>query len=513
MSAVTEPDTVPEKAPPSVAQQMRGGAFTLLGLLALVPLVCLPTSSALAALWLDAATTTYLHGFLLLGVSIWLIWRSSSQRPTLVLDLQPAAAVLLLLTGIGWAWAVQSGIGILAILMMLMIAALAALTFFGREGSARCTFALLLLVFATPIWGSFNPLLQWLTVYVVQFALLIANIPVQFESNQIHLASGSFEIAGGCSGLHFLISALAIAALLGELNDDTLRRRIKLMALAAVMALMMNWIRVFAIVMIGQYTQMQHYIVAKSHYGFGWALFALMMVLYFSIERRIPWQRPANEGAAVRRPDLLDWFFPAQAATGRARTSALVAAFLALLLPGLMRVLAARPVEASTALPVVAEGWQMVPLSEVEPWQPRFDGVDAHQIARFVRDRGPFVELYAAAWGHMDPTRKFGGYYNSPMPDSTLVDADPVVLSGWPAHRLHLRDAKGREWVLLVGYDVAGRPFDSALQAQMWYGLSSLAYQHSLLSRVLVLRSPCRPDCQQAQYALAKFHAATGGAY
>ena len=492
---------------------MRGGSLTLLGLLALVPLVCLPTALSLADLWFDAPGTTYMHGPLLLIVTIWLIWRKGVGRPPLMLDLQPAAAVLLLLTGMAWAWSVQAGIGILATLLMLAVAALAALTFFGRDGLQRCGFALLLLLFATPIWGSLIPVAQWTTVYVVQFALLMANIPVYFESNQIHLASGAFEIAGGCSGIHFLISAMAIAALLGELNGDTLRRRLGLLVMAAAMALVMNWIRVFSIIMIGHYTQMQHYIVAQSHYGYGWVLFALMMAAYLYLERRIPWQPAQTEAVAARAHSVMDWFFPTQAAVGRARTSALVAAFLALLLPGLMRLLAARPVDPSTALPVVAQGWQMAPLPEADLWSPRYDGVDAHQIARFVRDRGPFVELYAGAWGHMDPTRKFGGYFNSPIPGATLLDADSVELSGWPAHRLRMRDPKNREWVVLVGYDVAGRPFDSALQAQMWYGLSSLGHQRSLLSRVLVLRSPCRPTCQQAEWALSKFHSATGGAY
>ena len=269
--------------PQAAAQPMRFGSLTLLGLLALVPLVCLPTAASLAALWVDVANTNYLHGSLLLCLSVWLIWRQGVGRPALTLDLQPAAAVLLLLTGMAWAWSVQAGIGTLAALLMLAMAGMAALTFFGREGPRRCGFALLLLLFAMPVWDSVSPVAQWLTIYVVQFALLISDIPVYFESNQIHLPSGAFEIAGGCSGVHFLISAMAIAALLGELNGDMLRRRIKLLGLAAVMALAMNWIRVYSIIMIGHYTQMQHYIVAKSHYGYGWVLFALMMAAYLYI--------------------------------------------------------------------------------------------------------------------------------------------------------------------------------------------------------------------------------------
>ncbi len=516
MSVVPEPvlDAVAPvpSASVGVAAPMRGGSFTLIGLLLLVPLVFWPTALSLGSLWADTAGTTYVHGSLLLAVSLWLVWRNGINRPVLVLDLQPAAAVLLFISGVAWAWSVQAGIGILAMLLLLLTAALAALTFFGQEGYRRSAFPVLLLLFATPLWGSFNGLLQWATVYAVQFSLLIAGIPVAFEANRVDLAAGSFEIAGGCSGLHFMISALAIAALLGELNQDTLRRRCKLLVLAAGMALVMNWLRVFAIILIGQLTQMQHYIVAKSHYEFGWMLFAVMVVLFLFIERRIPWQ-VANTLGAGGPPTSTHPMFPPQAAAGGARTGALVAAFLALLLPGLMRVLAARPVEASTAVPRAPAGWEMTEVPQKNGWHPRYDGVDQFQLARYERPTLPFVEAYAGAWGYMSPERKFGGYFNSPLPGAVLLDADAVTLNGWHAHRMRMRDTSGNEWVILVGYDVAGRPFDSALQAQLWYGISSLGHQHSLLSRVFVLRSPCKPHCGRAENALSQFHAATGGAY
>ena len=504
MSVVTEPV--------AIAAPIRRASLTLIGLLLLVPLVFWPTAFSLGSLWTDTDGTTYVHGSLLLAVSLWLVWRNGINRPVLVLDLQPAAAVLLFICGVTWAWSVQAGIGILAMLLLLLTAVLAALTFFGQEGFRRSVFPVLLLVFATPLWGSFNGLLQSATVGAVQFGLLLAGIPVAFEGNRVDLASGSFEIAGGCSGLHFMISALAIAALLGELNHDTLRRRCKLLALAVGMALIMNWLRVFLIILIGQLTQMQHYIVATSHYEFGWALFAAMLVLFLFIERRMPWQ-VANDPCAAAPPGLMLSMFPPQAAAGRARTGALVAAFLALLLPGLMRVLAARPVEASTAVPRAPAGWEMTDVPQKNGWHPRYDGVDQFQIARYERPTLPFVEAYAGAWGHMSPEQKFGGYFNSPLPGADLLEADAVTLNGWHAHRMRMRDATGNEWVVLVGYDVAGRPFDSALQAQLWYGLSSLGHQHSLLSRVFILRSPCKPHCGRAENALSQFHAATGGAY
>jgi len=53
--------------------------------------------------------------------------------------------------------------------------------------------------------------------------------------NYVHIPSGTFEIAGGCSGLHFFIVALAISALYGELQRDSIKIRVALICLAALL--------------------------------------------------------------------------------------------------------------------------------------------------------------------------------------------------------------------------------------------------------------------------------------
>ena len=45
----------------------------------------------------------------------------------------------------------------------------------------------------------------------VRVLLRTVGIPAYFDGLQFQIPAGSFEIAGGCSGLHFLIVALAIA--------------------------------------------------------------------------------------------------------------------------------------------------------------------------------------------------------------------------------------------------------------------------------------------------------------
>ena len=116
----------------------------------------------------------------------------------------------------------------------------------------------------------------------------------------MHLAAGVFEVAGGCSGIHFLIVSLALATLYGEIGRDSLKVRLQLVALAAGLALLTNWLRVYIIIVAGHLTDMQHFLIREGHYNFGWMLFAGMMVVFFLLARRFAPIAPPSP--AIRAP-------------------------------------------------------------------------------------------------------------------------------------------------------------------------------------------------------------------
>src|SRR5690606_42083039 len=211
-----------------------------------------------------------------------------------------------------------------------------------------------------------NALLQGGTVVAVDILLRVSGVAAYVYGNMVHLASGSFEIAGGCSWLHFFIVALAIATLYGGIHRDSLKVRLQLAALAIVVALLTNWLRVYAIIVAGYLTDMQHYLVRVEHYRFGWVVFAAMMIVFFLTARRMP----SQGGESLRE--------------GGERTGSvgghglspvgLVAAIAALAVAPAWNVLA--PLQASAASPDSAApaiaGWHgpdAIALSE-SSWQP-----------------------------------------------------------------------------------------------------------------------------------------------
>src|ERR1700751_4270408 len=97
----------------------------------------------------------------------------------------------------------------------------------------------------------------------------------------IHLPNGTFLIEESCSGLHFMIVGLAVAALYGEQRRDPWPMRLQQLALMAGLALVANWVRVYTVIEAGYLTDMQSYLVRVSHYGFGCCVFALALFLFF----------------------------------------------------------------------------------------------------------------------------------------------------------------------------------------------------------------------------------------
>src|SRR4029077_4676824 len=95
-----------------------------------------------------------------------------------------------------------------------------------------------------------------------------------------------FEVTLACSGVVFLVQGLAVAVLLGELEQASLGRRVRLVASMVAVALIANWIRVLALVQIGYSTDMRHVLVSRDHLEFGWALFVLVLVAFVWLATR-----------------------------------------------------------------------------------------------------------------------------------------------------------------------------------------------------------------------------------
>ena len=130
-----------------------------------------------------------------------------------------------------------------------------------------------------PLWGDINGIVQALSAKVTGALIWTTGIPAYMDGDFVRLPAGSIEIARSCSGLHELIVGLALAAIYGKLSGEPWRRRLQWLGLMGALSLMVNWVRIFTVVIAAYETDMRSSLV-KHHYWLGWWLFAFVFAAF-----------------------------------------------------------------------------------------------------------------------------------------------------------------------------------------------------------------------------------------
>jgi EpsI family protein len=464
-------------------------------IIAIVTVLFWPTAVAYSLAWTDFDNRGYTHGYLIAAMCLALIYMRRDELTGPVERPRPSVYVALPVLGIAWLLAYRAGIQTAHELLLPIIFWTAIYAVCGGRIARSCLFAVGFLYFALPISGVINGVLQHLTIAATHLILQLMGLPVRFEGDLVQIPEGTFAIEGGCSGLHFMVVALAIAAYYGEVHRDTLRHRALLLLLAAALALVTNWIRVSVIITAGHLTNMQSYLVRVSHYGFGWALFAVAMVVFFLFASRLPARSHTSSVAAIEPID----------ARARPIGLALLMALPALALAPALSWWAMHGDAAAVAVmpaPVQVPGWSG-PVTTASAWRPIFIGADAEQFATYQRG-GAAVERYSADYAYQRQGRKLLGYYNSiPGSDLMVLEQGIETEAGAQFVSLLLSDQMGARSLIWHVYKIGSRTMTSGMRAQLWYGLTSLA--GPVDSQLVAIRAKCEPDCDAAREHLRLF--------
>lgn len=222
---------------------------------------------------------TYSHAYLIPFISLYLfhelqssgrlIFRNKLSVPATILLVSSCMALFITSNA-------QISLGYWCSLLAVLITSINMLFKFNKH----IAFPSVYLVFILPIWGSLTTLLQNISVKAVTFIMSFTGIPTFVEGNYVTIPAGVFEIAGGCSGLRYLIVSLAISSLFCFLYIKTPRKVAIFFSLAILGALITNWIRITALILIGEYTNMESSLM-EDHNTFGWYLFIPFMITLF----------------------------------------------------------------------------------------------------------------------------------------------------------------------------------------------------------------------------------------
>jgi exosortase A len=511
----------------------RGFPLTVL-VLALASAALWPSLRSLVGYWEDTTNLTYTHGFMIAAICLWLVWRARGTLDGVPMQPRwPAVPVVLVLSATWYlAWIAGIEVGHQLVVPLLLLATVAAAL--GLAAARAVAFPVGYLYFAIPVWSLVNDRLQSLTTFGVGLLTGVTGLPAFVQGNHVHIPAGTFEIAGGCSGLHFFIVAIAIATLLGELDRDRLRTRVLLVVLAAIMAIVMNWFRVYGIILNGHLTDMNGFLVKVDHYYFGWALFGVMLLAFFWIARRVkpapvaaapPGGREVQPAGAPAPPIAADAIAAGVAGAGKTGAEASCAGlFFAITVsiaavaagPALAAVVEALPVGASAqplVLPPGRGGWTG-PVPADAKWRPAYSTADAAALAGYDQagatvlayvnryDRqGQGHEIVAAGNGILGSS----GWDTDDRRDASAGSGSAAI----PYREISAAAPDGVRWVVGYFFVVGGRNFTSDLPSKLYYGVAAARGRPT--SGVVAAAVRCAADCEAARATLGRFLGANAG--
>lgn len=452
-----------------------------------------PTTLSLFTEWNNTASLTYTHGYLVAGISLWLLWRVRRELQREPLAPSRWAALFSVLCGLVSLVAQRGGIELGHQLMLPFIFWVGILATFGWSFARRCVFPVGYLYFAIPIWSLINDKLQWLTIAAVRLMLRATAVPAHFDGEQIDVPAGTFRIEGGCSGLHFVIVALALAALYGEMRGASWWMRVRLLALAGGLAVAGNWLRVYIIILAGHLSDMQNFLITVDHYYFGWFVFSLAMTAFFFLS-------PDFESAAVSTPGST--VKPTDSATLSALVTATALAVAAISVAPV----AAWSIGGGTAsglqaarLPLNPAGWAGPDLVSGN-WKPVFIGADS-EVQGVYRSGVRELRIYVATYLVQEQGKELIGFMNSTAGSLRVLQSARVSAPPMKVNEQVIAASTGINEILWSYYTIGNAQFASGLAAQLWYGAVSL--YSSPVSRAVVMRAQCGKDCNAARDELA----------
>lgn len=478
----------------------------------------LPTVFSFVNTW---SRYNYAYGWLVPPLLAWLLWsdrdRFAGRRGGNALLLVPLAGL-----SIFWLLATVTEIQQFHQAAFVVLLGFWGAFVFGRPAARTVIAATVVALLSLPIWeASILPLRRIATI-ASGLMVKALGVTAELDGTMIHLTVGSFEVGPDCAGLNYLLAALVIGITYAQVLVRRNSLRLITVALAAALAIVGNWVRVAIIVLVGQVTAMEGWLI-DHHVSFGWVVFGVALIFFFTIMNRLgerlddqPADRDQQESTAPaeevdRHDESSAHRGEPRAAAALATRAALATAFAVVgpLVFYTVSVLPTAPVP-EPGLEALARGagWQPAPAEagrEVD-WHPSYVGADQHDRLIFTDGER---QVYGERFLYIDQEQygKLIGWPNR-IARSEDVLADDVVGPVDPDRSLWVRQAivrtEDRPILVWYWYRVAGTPTFNRVRAKALEVPAFFFRRES--AELLSLSTPCEPtSCEQAIRTLTAF--------
>jgi exosortase A len=380
-----------------------------ISVIAIVLAIYWRTAESIVAIW--SRSETFAHGFLIVPISIVLVWLKRREVARLVPA--PDALGLVMMAGAGLAWLLAAAGQVQVIQQYAMTAMIpaAVVCVAGRRVALALAFPLGFLLLGVPVGEVLiPPLMDW-TAHFTVAALRFTGIPVFQQGDYFTIPSGTWSVVEGCSGLRYLIASITVGALYAYLNYRRFWKRALFVALSVIVPIIANGLRAYMIVMIADLSDMR-LALGVDHLIYGWVFFGLVVFLLFWLGSF--WRDPA---AGASRAPGAELPVPLRRSGARKVSAAAAAIAIAAAWPlwaaQLGRMGEARDIPA-LASPAGASGWRLDP-TPLTSWRPRYSGASA-SLFHVYRKGERAVALYL-------------GYYPQPRRGARLVTTTNVMVA------------------------------------------------------------------------------------
>lgn len=226
-----------------------------------------------------SSSRTFVHGFLIMPLSLYLIYAYRSQVASLVPSPSWRGLAALSLAGFGWvAGHYMEAIRLQQASVVVMLGA-SAWAVLGTDITRRLAWPLGFMGFMIPAGVSLEPWLQQITVNMILVGLRLFGIPYVEDKYSIGLSSGTWDVAPDCGGLRYLLPGLVLGYAFVTLIYRRPARRILFLLLCGGVFILANGVRAFGIIALDHLGIVE----GADHRFFSYTIYGLTVFLLFRL--------------------------------------------------------------------------------------------------------------------------------------------------------------------------------------------------------------------------------------
>ncbi len=248
------------------------------------------TTQSLISIWWRS--DTYQYGFLILPISLWLIWRERHTCQNLAINPTYYGFIAFIISAFIWLFGELVEAGVIAQYGFVLMFISSLWGVLGNTLFKQLLFPILYLILMVPVGEDLIPPLMEFTATFTAETIRLIGIPIYREGMYISLPSGDWSVVEACSGIRYLLSSVVLGTLFAYLTYQSLFKRMLFIIASFIVPILANGIRAFLIVMIGHLSD-KKLATGVDHLIYGWVFFGIVMFILFAIGNK--WQDPLPE--------------------------------------------------------------------------------------------------------------------------------------------------------------------------------------------------------------------------